>query len=99
MNIENGRSLVARTLLTFAALIAVPAVAGAATKTAHDLGTLGGSTSFARGINDQGVVVGDSDTTTGQTHAFVFKPGSYSLTDLGTLGGGFSQAVAINEGG
>jgi probable HAF family extracellular repeat protein len=97
MDIEKGRSLVARTLLATVAVVAIPAVASAVTKTPKDLGTLGGSSSFARGLNNLGVVVGDASTSSEETHAFVFKPGSGSLTDLGTLGGGFSSASDINN--
>jgi len=99
MIIETSRSLLATTLLTIFPVIAVPAVAGAATKTPHDLGTLGGSSSIARGVNNSGVVVGDASTPSEETHAFVFKPGSGSLTDLGTLGGGSSSASDINNCG
>ncbi|SDD48989.1 probable extracellular repeat, HAF family [Massilia sp. PDC64] len=62
-----------------------------------DLGTLGGSYSIARGINDAGVVVGASDNAAGNTHAFVYANGT--MTDLGTLGGNNSSAAAINSSG
>ena len=39
--------------------------AGAQARTVKDLGTLGGSSSFARGINDSGQIVGDSTTARG----------------------------------
>jgi probable HAF family extracellular repeat protein len=64
----------------------------------RDLGTLGGSRSFASGLNDAGTVVGWSDVTPSTWHAFVFKDGK--MTDLGTLPGGYSStAVAINAAG
>src|SRR4029434_8913578 len=73
-----------------------------AAPTVTDLGTLGGLTSGATGVNDQGVVVGASlvsclTCTPQQTpsHAFRFQSGQ--LTDLGTLGGKSSAAKAINN--
>jgi probable HAF family extracellular repeat protein len=67
-----------------------------------DLGTLGGTTGAARGINDSGVIVGDSrtaDSTDAQTviHACLWQGGV--ITDLGTLGGTISKAKAINSHG
>lgn len=58
-----------------------------------DLGTLGGATSQAWGINDHNQVVGYADTLTA-THAFV---DSGTMFDLGTLGGPSSTAYAINN--
>jgi probable HAF family extracellular repeat protein len=72
--------------------------ADGATITAIDLGTLGGASSSARDINDQGQVVGIADT--GKTyfaHAFMWQDGV--MTDLGTLGGDGSWATAVNERG
>jgi probable HAF family extracellular repeat protein len=68
------------------------------------LGTLGGRDSYAHGINDRGVVVGESTlqepTSTmpyPPAHAFVRAAGT--LVDLGTLGGRASAARAINSHG
>jgi probable HAF family extracellular repeat protein len=66
-----------------------------------DLGTLGGSTvkSYGYGINNNGDVVGWSDTDTpSQDHAFVYT-NTYGLVDIGTLGGANSAAHAINDSG
>jgi len=70
-----------------------------------DLGTLGGTNSWGRAINNLGEIVGESDldTAAGEhyTHAFYWKDGA--MMDLGTLvtGGeqGFSAASAINDDG
>jgi probable HAF family extracellular repeat protein len=67
--------------------------------TMADLGTLGGSDSYASGINDQGQVIGASSTKNGSQHAFIWQRGT--MTDLGTLGARFtsSSATAINDRG
>jgi probable HAF family extracellular repeat protein len=63
-----------------------------------DLGTLGGSSSYAVAISDNGAVVGWSETKSGDTHAFLWKA-SRGMVDLGTLAGErSSQAVAVLDG-
>ena len=62
------------------------------------LGTLGGSFSAAFGINAQGWVVGQSETATGEIHAFLWTP-SEGMIDLGTLGGATSTVQDINDRG
>ena len=65
----------------------------------QDLGTLGGATSVAYGINELGQVVGYSTTATGDRHAFLWTAG-VGMQDLGTLGGGTSStARGINDRG
>jgi probable HAF family extracellular repeat protein len=61
------------------------------------LGTLGGAESLVYGLNDAGDVVGVSDTSGGQRHAFLYRNGA--MNDLGTLGGAGSFAAAVNEAG
>jgi len=63
-----------------------------------DIGTLGGATSTACGINDRGQVVGKSAIATGQLHAFLWD--SATMKDLGTLPEkAFSDARSINNRG
>jgi probable HAF family extracellular repeat protein len=64
----------------------------------HDLGTLGGTTSIARAISHQSVVVGNSSLPGDQQrHAFVWEAGV--MTDIGTLGGANSSARDVNHHG
>src|SRR5919202_1397013 len=86
-----GIPLLLTVLLLCLPLTAVPAqAAGSPPYTIVDLGTLGGATSDAYGLNDAGDVVGDSVTATGDTHAFLYTGGK--LQDLGTLRGADSTA-------
>ena len=65
-----------------------------------DLGTLGGDTSYAFGINDSGEVVGYSYLADNVTrHAFIWTV-TGGMVDLGTLpGGAWSQGEKINASG
>ena len=61
------------------------------------LGTLGGATSYANGINASGQVVGGAVTASGDEDAFIYANGV--MTDLGSLEGLGSNGEAINTAG
>jgi probable HAF family extracellular repeat protein len=64
----------------------------------QDLGTLGGPTSEAHGINNLGVAVGFSDIPSGGQRAFIWQAGT--MQQLGTLPGDTSsRADHINDAG
>jgi len=96
---SSGSVAVGRALLL---IFLIPYVAGTFRAQAQlynitDLGTLGGPTSTAWGLNNHGQIVGWSDTTNGQSHGFVWSSGQ--MRDLGTFGGTNSYAHGINEHG
>jgi len=69
----------------------------APTYTIKKLGSLGGPNSTASAINNQGLIVGSSRTSSGKTHAFLYQTGA--MKDLGALAGGLSEANDINDAG
>jgi probable HAF family extracellular repeat protein len=82
----------------FFVLWCVPATAQIISYHITDLGTLGGTSSEAEGINHGGQVVGNADLPGDESqHAFLYN-GS-TMTDLGTLGGTWSEALAVNPTG
>jgi probable HAF family extracellular repeat protein len=70
---------------------------GKSSSSVIDIGTFGGTESWAYGLNSQGFVVGSANLQNGTYHAFVWN-GS-EKTDLGTLGGLYSLAYDINDNG
>jgi len=67
-----------------------------------DLGTLGSDYSIAYGINDVGKVVGDSFTSSGQPHAFLWNNGKmFDLNNLLSDNSGWElvSAQGINNRG
>jgi len=85
-----------RTLVALA-LFSSPLPAVTITYSIVDLGTLGGGSSEAYGINASGQVVGYARTSTGFQHAFIWQNGS-GMQDLGSLGED-SWASDINDHG
>src|SRR5215203_481665 len=66
--------------------------------TVTSLGTLGGSQSIARDINDSGQVTGQSQNALGQNRGFLWEDGQ-GMKPIGTLGGPTSPARGINKDG
>lgn len=62
------------------------------------LGHLGGGSSRASAMNDEGWVVGESVTEAGDVHAFIWRRGA-GMQSLGTLGGSGSRAHDVNQEG
>jgi probable HAF family extracellular repeat protein len=87
------------TLTLFAGFFLATGFSQAApTYTVTDIGTFGGSSSRAYGINDSGQVVGMAVGSGNLfSHAFLYSNGI--TTDLGTLGGTYSIAYGINNSG
>jgi len=80
-------------------------------ETALDIGTLGGTRTFAHGItfntgSSATQVVGNSTLASGSTRAFLWTAGGTGgvagnpeMRNLGTLGGAYSDALAVNATG
>ncbi len=64
---------------------------------AYDLGTFGGSFSYAVAVNDSGQVVGYARTPDEKDHAFLAT--ASGMVDLGTYGGLYSYAYGLNQAG
>jgi probable HAF family extracellular repeat protein len=62
-----------------------------------DLGTLGGTISNARAVNNRGLVVGESSTAAGRSDAFGWTAQT-GMIDLGNLGS-YSWAQSVSNSG
>ncbi len=92
--------MTAKTRLLALAIATLPMAAQAAPGFKYhitDLGTLGGSDSSAYGLNNQGQIVGQSQTATGHYKAFVWQQGQ--MSQLSTLADDYSLANDINDSG
>src|SRR5438094_161732 len=93
-----------RCWLQHAGLAALVALGGASAHAAEprygfrDLGDLGGSQSWAFGINKSGEVVGSSDTM-GPRAERAFRWSGAGVRNLGALGGRSSNVYGINDAG
>src|SRR5947209_18697024 len=81
-------------LTTTGLLLSLSFPSAAQTYDVTDLGTLGGTTSGASGINASGQITGGAAPKSGSV-AFLYQNGT--MTSLGTLGGEYSQGQAINS--
>lgn len=75
------------------------ATAHGTTYTITDLGTLGGNTAYAFGINNSGEICGYSTTGSGQTQAFVYSGGVMTGLPYTAAGQNYSEADGINDSG
>lgn len=63
-----------------------------------DLGTLGGASSAAFGISNNGFITGSADRPDGSSHAFLYDSDSASIGDIGQLGVS-SSGAGVNSAG
>ena len=95
MDVNNSGAVIARHLTTAGGSFLWTAGSGTT-----ELPSLGGGSTTATIIGDNGAVIGDSYTTTlGVRHPFVWSAADGIITDLGSLGGSFATATDINASG
>jgi probable HAF family extracellular repeat protein len=80
-------------LVGLAAVVAARPTHAQVNYSVTDLGTLGGNSSDAEGINGSGQIVGNATTDGGRTEAFLYS--NNSMQSLGILSG-FSQSEALS---
>ena len=78
-------------------LLTKSAYSGSVSYRVVELGSLGGTSAQASGVNDRNQAVGSSTLPNGDVHAFFWELGV--MTDLGTLGGATSHAIRISNQG
>ncbi|WP_394828069.1 hypothetical protein [Pendulispora albinea] len=71
----------------------------AADQRATDLGSLGGFSTYAFGIADDGEIVGTAQNERGHDEAFAWSPRTSEMQGLGNLGGFNSMVTAKSDGG
>jgi len=92
-----GKGLVLVSIFLIALLFqAKPGIAVPPSYSVKDLGTLGGASSEATGINESGQITGWSLAANGHTYAFIYSNGK--MTSLGSLGTD-SMGYGINNSG
>ena len=85
--------------IALAALSCAAAAHAAAGYTLVDLGTLGGRDAYAAAVSPGGRVVGCSETTAGDIHAFAWQGGAMTDLGAGSAAPGNSCALAVNDVG
>ena len=91
-----------RSILCLVVMLAAAVASAAPMKrtsgwTLVDIGTLGGSGSFASAVSNGGFVAGCANTPSGDVHAFLYRDGT--MVDLAGDAAGNSCALAVNDRG
>lgn len=97
-----ARALVLVAALAIGAAAPTAAAAPPTTRTTYqvqDLGSLGGSSTWATGVTASGLVTGTSQTPDGRSHAFVWDPATRSMTAVADGPFDQTEGAGINERG